>query len=525
MSMPAAADGSARPPGPAPPPASTVVNFAANSAGSVLTSLIQFAVIPVYIRLLGAESYGLIGVQTTLQALAQLLDFGVSASINRELARRTALNGEPADIRDLVRTLEVLYAAVGLALGALVWSGAPLAERWLNHQQLSAATVRHSVQAMAFLLAAQWPLTFYQGAMLGLQRHRLFNTIRVAATTLSAAGSIVVLTRISATPVALFAWQALVAVAQVVALAVWVWFSLPRDRVRSRVRLSSASGLWRFAAGMTGVTATALFLSQVDRIVVSRVLPLQAFGYYMLGATLANALLYTFISPVYASVFPRLSSLVAVGDSAGVQGAYRRAWSLMALLAVPAAAAVSMFAQPLIFAWTGDESAARTAAPIAALLVSGMALYGLVSTANALQLAHGWSTLVLSINSVLCLAALPTVLLLTRRYEAVGAAAIWPLINVGSALVNLPLTARRLPEEATLRWLPGDIVVPGAAGAATVWAVRRVVSAPAGLVATLATVGLAWLAAVAVMVAVSPMLRQYGRRLLLNRAPMNLVTR
>jgi O-antigen/teichoic acid export membrane protein len=489
-------------------------NLVANGAGSVLTSLIQFAIIPVYIRLLGPEAFGLIGVQVTLQSLAQLLDLGVSASVNRELARRTAL-GEPAQrTRDMVRTLEVAYAAIGLLIGGLVYLAAPLAERWLNHAQLSDAMVRRSIQAMALVLGAQWPLTFYQGALLGLQRHALFNSVRVGVTALTAVGSYVVLTRVSATPTALFLWQAFMAIAHVILLAAATWRRLPRGTAPSRVRRSAVTGLWRFAAGVAGVTATALFLSQIDRIVVSRLLSLEIFGYYMLAATVANALLYTFVSPAYTSVFPRLSSLVALGNASVVRRAYRRAWGLMTVLAVPAASVLVVFAEPLLLAWTGNRVAAHAAAPLTMLLVSGMALNGLLLMPLSLQLAHGWPSIALRTNLLLCIIALPSVLFMTHAYGSMGAAATWPFINVLYACISLTVTQDWLGDEAGIRWLGVDIIVPALVAVAGVIAVRFLVPSFSGLIATLAVAASAWILSTGLLVAASPLLLGSAKDLL-----------
>ena len=49
--------------------------------------LVTIIATPLLISLLGIESYGLIGFYTTLYSLINLLDFGISPTINRELAQ------------------------------------------------------------------------------------------------------------------------------------------------------------------------------------------------------------------------------------------------------------------------------------------------------------------------------------------------------------------------------------------------------------------------------------------------------
>ena len=44
---------------------------------------------PFYIKLLGIEAYGLVGFYVTLLAALQVLDLGISPTINREMARHS----------------------------------------------------------------------------------------------------------------------------------------------------------------------------------------------------------------------------------------------------------------------------------------------------------------------------------------------------------------------------------------------------------------------------------------------------
>ena len=512
MTSSGSGDGSTQPVSPSATPRPFRVNLVANGVGAVVTSVIQFLLVRIYLREMGGEAYGLIGVQATLWTLVQLADVGISAAVNRELARQTALGAAARDVRDMVRTLEVGYAAVGLLLGLLVWLVAPFAETWLRHDRLSGEMVRHSVQAMGLLVAAQWPLSFYQGLLLGLQRHGLFNSIRIGMATATAIGAYVVLTRVSTTPLALFLWQAVMAVGQVGLVAVFAWRCLPRDSHRPLIRSSSVSGLWRVAAGMFGVTATALILSQIDRVVASRLLPLETFGSYMLGATLANALLYTFNAPVYTSVFPRLASLAALGDMTALRRAYQRDWALMATATIPAAAAVSAFARPLLLAWTGNASAAAVAAPIAVLLTTGMALNGLGSITLALMQARNWTGIAMAINAVLCVVAFPAVWLLAHRFGAIGVATVWPAVNLCYVVVGLLVAHRRLGPATDRRWFVRDVVVPVLAAAVVVWIWQRWLPEPDGFLQAIIAVGSAWLLAVATVVLLSPPMLESARR-------------
>lgn len=89
-----------------------------------------------------------------------------------------------------------------------------------------------------------------------------------------------------------------------------------------------------FAAGAGGITLFGVILTQMDKVVLSKVLPLDAFGYYVLAATVAGGL-QLFIRPVYTAVFPRLSALVASEGEVAIAHAYHWGSQLMATLVAP----------------------------------------------------------------------------------------------------------------------------------------------------------------------------------------------
>jgi O-antigen/teichoic acid export membrane protein len=67
-------------------------NLVANFGGSAWTALMGFLFVPLYIKFIGIEAYGLIGLFFVMQALFAVMDMGLSATASREIARlyRTA---------------------------------------------------------------------------------------------------------------------------------------------------------------------------------------------------------------------------------------------------------------------------------------------------------------------------------------------------------------------------------------------------------------------------------------------------
>jgi len=90
-------------------------NVIANYCGQAWRILMQLAFVPVYIRYLGIESYGLIGIFTLLLAWLTLLDVGMRPALFREMARFTAGAHNAQSIRDLLRSVEIVVVAIAAA--------------------------------------------------------------------------------------------------------------------------------------------------------------------------------------------------------------------------------------------------------------------------------------------------------------------------------------------------------------------------------------------------------------------------
>jgi len=442
-------------------------NLLANLAGTGWATLVQLACVPFYIRLMGIEAYALVGFHVLLLAVLQVFDAGLTTALNREMARRLADRREAEAMGDLARTLESLYWIAGVLLGAAIALLAPyVAEHWINPENLTRSQVVSAITLMGALVALQWPLSLYQGGLLGLQRQVRLNVLRVVFASASGIGAVLVLFLVSADIVTFFRWQGIVMAANVAATALAFRTALPRTVRQPRIDPGLVLKTGAFAAGVALISLFAMLLAQMDKLVLSKLATLETFGHYVLAGTAASGLLL-FVTPLYTAVFPRLSSLVAAGDEDGVRALYHGSSQLLAVLAIPCAAVLALFSFEVLAVWTGDAATAAISAPILALLAAGSALNGLMHVPYALQLAYGWTRIGVVITLGQVALFLPLLVYSVQRFGAVGAAAIWLALNAFYLAVGLPWTHRRLLRGDARKWLVCDVGVP-AAGALVV---------------------------------------------------------
>src|ERR1051325_5122223 len=143
---------------------------------------------------------------------------------------------------------------------------------------------------------------------------------------------------------------------------------------------------------MMWIALLSIGLTQLDKIVLSRMLSLTAFGYYAIAAAVA-ASLYRIITPVFTALFPRFSQVVAAGEGEGLAALYHRASKLVVVVVVPAAIFIAAFSAEVLLLWTRNGAIAANAHLVLSLLILGTAVNGVMTIPYALQLAHGWTRL------------------------------------------------------------------------------------------------------------------------------------
>ena len=113
---------------------------------------VQLSCIPLYIKFMGVEAYGLVGFYLMLQAMLQVLDLGVSPTMNREMARYSVEPEKADEARDLVRTLEIGYWLVGILIGVALVAASPwVAIHWIKAIPYRSAAIRDAVTLMGVL--------------------------------------------------------------------------------------------------------------------------------------------------------------------------------------------------------------------------------------------------------------------------------------------------------------------------------------------------------------------------------------
>jgi O-antigen/teichoic acid export membrane protein len=439
-------------------------NLVAGALGNTWTALVQVAFVPAYIALLGLEAYGLIGVYAVLQMSLWLLDMGFTPALSREVARAQAGATRPDAVRDLLRSVEAIFAVVGIAIVVVVAVAAPwIAGHWLRSAHLDGATAIRALDLMGVLVALRLVANPYRGVISGAQRLVWLNG--ASALFATARGALVIpVLWVEPSIEAFFVFQALAGVLEAVVLARKAWQLLPGSR-RAALSLQSVRSIAALSSGVTAIALLQILITQSDKALLSGMLPLAAFGEYSLASSVAGAIALL-VAPVGAVAFPRLNAL-AVQEGA-IAGDFHAFAQLVSVAVAPAGLVLAAFAHPILETWTADTLLAAGAAPLLALLATGAVLNAFMTIPILVPLAKGRPRGAIWLHAVLAAAFLPALYAGVARYGAIAAGYAWIGVYAAGVLLSAALVRAELGPAHAGRWLLVDVAMPALAAAAII---------------------------------------------------------
>jgi O-antigen/teichoic acid export membrane protein len=435
-------------------------NISANLLSNMWLTVLMLILTPLYVHFLGVESYGLIGFYLSWIAILGILDTGISATAVREIAWLSARPDERGKIPSLMRSLEVVYWVLVLTLGAGILAGAWFfGAEWFQTKTMSPEVVRDALMLMAVSLVVQVPSGLYIGGLIGLQRQvecsgflTLFGTVR-------GFGAVVVLWAISPDIRVFFLWQIVMCALQT---GVMRWLLLRRVSVDGHPAKFSTDllhSIKRYAGGMLLITTLSIVITQMDKMILSRMISLEAFGFYMLAWTVASGL--TRVStPLIQAFGPHLTELVSKGDDEGLAKQLRISSQFMSVLILPPAALIVLLSESILIAWMGDPVVAAGASSILAVMVTGTALVSCSYPALSILYSKKQLGPVIVVTATSLVILLPLLLMAIDYFGVIGAAYIWGLYGFILYIVYQVYGLRGIPGTGLVSSVLRDFVAP-----------------------------------------------------------------
>lgn len=438
-------------------------NIIANYMSQLYASLIGILMVPLYVRYMGIEAYGLVGFYAMLQGWFMLLDMGLTPALSREAARFNGGAIGALDLRRLVRSLEGVFVVLAaIALLAMIAATDITARNWLKVEALELSEVRNAIALMAAIVVLRWICGLYRGLINGFEHIVWLSGLSALIATFRFVLVVPYLIYVGSTPTHFFLYQLAIAAAELAILVGKTYRLLPPVDVAYWLRWewSPLKKIMVFAASAAFTSTVWVLVMQADKLLLSGLLPLSQYAVYTMGVLVAGGI--TMLSgPITGAVLPRLVRLNAEGDEAGLRRLYRASTQLMGVVTIPIVLILAFFPVQVFLMWTGDMNISTEVAPILALYAVGNGILALVGFAYLLQVARGNLSLHIAGNLILGMLFLPSLYFAVTSYGMVGAGYAWIAANLSLFLFWLPVVHRRFLKGVHLQWLFEDILPIG----------------------------------------------------------------
>lgn len=435
-------------------------NIIANYASQLYAAGIGILILPLYIKYMGAEAYGLVGFFTMLQAWFALLDLGLTPTIARETARYHGGSMSALHYRQLFRALSTIFVGIALIGGsALLLLAEPIAYKWLQVETLSMNAVVVAVQIMAVSVALRWLGGLYRGVITGSERLVWLSGFNAIIATLRFPAVFITMWQYGFTPTVFFWHQFAVAIFEVLGLY------LMSNRLKPVITKGEIIGwsiqpvkpVLKFALTIAFTSSVWVLVTQTDKLILSGILPLAEYGFFTLAVLVASGIMIL-SAPVSTVIMPRMARLHAEGKHDEMIQVYRNATQLVSVVAGSASLTIAFFAEPLLYAWTGDKEIASNAAPILTLYALGNGVLAVSAFPYYLQYALGNLRYHLIGNLVIVVTLIPAIIWAASEYGGVGAGWAWLGINSLYLLLWVGFVHKKLEPGLHVNWLFDDVV-------------------------------------------------------------------
>lgn len=430
------------------------LNILASYISQIYLIVISIAILPIYIKYMGAEAYGLVGFFAMLQGLFNLLDFGLTPTISRQTAQYNAGVETALSFRRLFRALSLIFTIIAIiGGGSLYFLDNYIATHWLKLDDLNISDVLFCLQVMAICVALRWMTGLYRGVISGFERIVWLSVVNSLIATLRFPGVLLYMYYFGFTIRSFFMFQLAIALIELGLLAFKGHWLLPKTTARDTIgwSIKPVKPLLGFALTIAVTSSIWVLFTQLDKFVLSGILPLADYGYFTLAVLVAGGILQL-SAPISSPIMPRMARLEGEGQHEQMRQVYLNATQFISVIVVTAGIVLAGLARPVLYAWTGDSNLAAQAAPVMQLYALGNALLALTAFPYYLQYAKGNLKYHLIGNIISVIILVPSVIWAAKHYGAIGAGWVWLLMQLSYLVFWVSYVHIKIEPAINLEW-------------------------------------------------------------------------
>lgn len=352
-------------------------NVIANYSGNLMAVLINFLLVPLYLRYLSVEEYGLIAFFGTLSSAFVILDMGLGLTVNKEVATSLAKGESKRQTSDIIRSFELVYWGVAFVIGLFVLISANwIASYWLNVETISDETLTLIVSLMGLALLFRWPISFYNNVLSGFQKMVKLNVIKIIVLVLNILCLYLLFEYYKLKISGFFKFLTLLYIVNITLLIFNVWNIKNIKPLAAKFNLNILKKSKRYILGIGVFSILGTVFILLDKIVISKFFLATDLGHYSLMSMMTLALLQ-FVYPISSALFPKFVENYTKNKKEESFLVFRKGYQIIIVIVFSLSSTLLLFKNTIILLWTQNEEVTNKSIIYFTPLLLGTLLYTL----------------------------------------------------------------------------------------------------------------------------------------------------
>lgn len=437
-------------------------NIFANYASQIYITLVGILLVPLYIEYMGAEAYGLVGFFAMLQAWFNLLDLGLSPTINRQTAQYRGGAISALEYRKIVRAISLIFILVAIiGAGILLLFSEIISIKWLKTEGISKSEIVLCVQIMSLSIALRWICGLYRGIISGSEQQVWLSFFSIVITTFKFLGVIPVMQIYGKTPTIFFVYQLTICILEVSFLYMKNSKILPiiNKDIKIGWSINSIKPHLHFALSIALTSTLWVTVTQADKLILSGTLSLKEYGFFTVATMIAGAIMIL-SGPVSNALIPRLARLFAENNTSQAIKTYRNSTKAIILPTGILTLTLAFFSKEILHVWSGNIDLEINTYSVLTAYAIGNGIMVISSLPTHLQVAKGNLKIHVIGSIFFSLILLPSTAIASLKFGGKGAAYAWMFTNLIYFFTFPSIIHNSINVNLHKKWLFNDVLKP-----------------------------------------------------------------
>lgn len=437
-------------------------NLIANYLINIWNIISTYIFLPLYLRYLGEENYGIVMLSVVIYSMLALLDVGFSTTLRRELAKNTQSEKFINESISLLKSIELFYLGILFLVVIICYLLSDIiAYHWINVKSTNETVLKWVIILIAINAILQIISSMYNNGILALGEQVTSSKMQFIYTLLRN-GLVIIIILNYPLIINFFLWQTSVVIAYLfIQRQKLIKIIIGKNYVAKKILpdLSKIKNVFYTSISFFTLSILSIINLQIDKIIISKLLTIKDVGYYSTAFAFSQ-IIVSACGPIAIATFPQLMQKYTQGNLLELKKSFHFFSKITSILI--GALGMSLLVNSNLFLefWLGDKNyVSKIEVFINYMIFSSIFLASQIIPYN-IAIVSG------KINSVIRIVTLNVVITIPAYYLSIesmglkGAAHVWFISNFFMLILNVYFYIKDTLTGEYIHWLLRDWLLP-----------------------------------------------------------------